>query len=215
MAAEQRARKERKGNADKRRRQILDAVYRSVVRHGLARTTLATIADEAGLSQGVAVFYFKTKNGVLSEALRDLYETYTTHWQNALAEAEPDPVCQLAAIIAADFAPVVCNPSTLSVWFAFWGEQKFIPQYAEITAQFSTGRTRALLDIFTQLVPGDEARARDLAEWVDTLTDGYWQNQQLLPESFDPERAKHATLRFLCAVLPDYAERLEACWTES
>lgn len=209
--SELRARKERKGNADKRRRQILDAVYQSVVTHGLARTTLATIAEEAGLSQGVAVFYFKTKNGVLSEALRDLYEAYTTHWQTALREADPDPVCQLVAVISADFDPKVCNPSTLSVWFAFWGEQKFIPQYAEITSEFSTGRTKALLDIFIQLVPGDEARARDLAQWVDTLTDGYWQNQHLLPERFDPDHDLQATMRFLCAALPDYAERLEAC----
>ena len=54
-----RPRKERKENADKRRRQVLDATYRSIVSHGLAKTTLATVADEAGLSQGVAVFYFK------------------------------------------------------------------------------------------------------------------------------------------------------------
>ena len=210
--AEARPRKERKGNADKRRRQILDAVYRSVVTHGLARTTLATIADEAGLSQGVAVFYFKTKNGVLSEALRDLYETYTAHWQTALADSDPDPVCQLVAVISADFAPNVCNSSTLSVWFAFWGEQKFIPQYADITSEYSTGRTKALLDIFSQLVPGDEARARDLAQWVDTLTDGYWQHQHLIPEDFDADRALQATMRFLCAALPDYAPKLEACF---
>ena len=63
-------RKERKGNADMRRRQILDATLRSIILSGLAKTTLATVAAEADLSQGVAIFYFKSKNGLLSEALR-------------------------------------------------------------------------------------------------------------------------------------------------
>ena len=42
--AEKRPRKERKENADRRRRQLLDAARRSILKNGLARTTLATVA---------------------------------------------------------------------------------------------------------------------------------------------------------------------------
>jgi TetR/AcrR family transcriptional repressor of bet genes len=116
-------RKERKENADKRRQQLLDATLRSIVNNGLSKTTLATVASEAGLSQGVAVFYFKSKTGLLTEALKEQYTRYNDNWAKALAKAGTDPLDQLIALIEADFAPSICNTEALSVWFAFWGEQ--------------------------------------------------------------------------------------------
>ena len=47
----------------------------------------ATVADAAGLSQGVTVFYFKTKQALLAEALRWHYEECPAIWQAALAAA--------------------------------------------------------------------------------------------------------------------------------
>jgi TetR/AcrR family transcriptional repressor of bet genes len=206
----ERPRKERKENADKRRRQVLDATYRSIVTNGLARTTLATVAEEAGLSQGVAVFYFKSKNGLLSEALRDLYHVYEVHWQTAIDSAGSDPAAQLSALVRADFHPNVCNPAILSVWFAFWGEQKFTPQYGEITSEFDENRLRAIRGICANLLPGDAARAANIAEWVDTLTDGYWQNLHLFPDIYDNKSACQSTLDCLAALLPEFADRLQA-----
>ena len=78
MTVETKPRKERKANANKRREQLLNATLRSIAANGLAKTTLATVATEAGLSQGVAVFYFKSKNGLLTEALRSKYQKYET-----------------------------------------------------------------------------------------------------------------------------------------
>ena len=69
-----RPRKERAENAAKRRRQIIEATQRSIVKNGLSGTTLATVSAEAGLSQGVAVFYFKNKQTRRGEALRHQYE---------------------------------------------------------------------------------------------------------------------------------------------
>ncbi|MEM6375648.1 MAG: TetR family transcriptional regulator, partial [Pseudomonadota bacterium] len=85
--AEKKPRKERKENADRRRRQLLDAARRSILQFGLTKTTLATVSREAGLSQGVAVFYFESKGGLLRETLRDLYTTYERLWQNADMQA--------------------------------------------------------------------------------------------------------------------------------
>ena len=208
MTTKSPVRKERKENADMRRRQILDATYRSIVKNGLSKTTLATVADEAGLSQGVAVFYFKSKNGLLSEALRDLYQIYHEHWQTALAEAGDDPAVLLAAIVRADFDPRICNAQTLSVWFAFWGEQKFTPQYADITREYDNKRTVAIQAICARLFPDEPERALNVAEWVDTLTDGYWQHLHLTRDSLDVPRAQAGAVRFLCAFLPDHAETI-------
>ncbi|NRB34856.1 MAG: TetR family transcriptional regulator C-terminal domain-containing protein [Rhodobacteraceae bacterium] len=191
-----RPRKERKENADKRRRQLLDAARRSIIANGLARTTLATVSEQAGLSQGVAIFYYKSKNGLLTAVLEDLYQAYQDHWRAALQAAGPNPSQQIEALLEADFAPEVCNPDTLSVWFAFWGEQKFTPQYAAITERFDRARADALQDVFARLGHAS-ARAEDLANWMDGLTDGYWQKLHLFPEH-EPHADAHASaLRFL------------------
>lgn len=73
------------------KRQLLDAARRSILHHGLGRTTLATVADEAGLLQGIAVFYFNSKASLLTETLRDLHESYKAHWMGALEAAGPSP----------------------------------------------------------------------------------------------------------------------------
>jgi TetR/AcrR family transcriptional repressor of bet genes len=208
IAQEQAAkpRKERKENADMRRRQLLDAARRSVIQHGLTRTTLATVAAEAGLSQGVAVFYFKSKGGLLVETLRAQYQSYADTWQAALAGAPEEPEPRLRALVAADFAPHVCDADALALWFAFWGEQKFTPQYADISAEFDAGRNaeiRALCRTLFSGVPQDQAHR--IAEWIDTLTDGYWQNLHLHPQKFDAETGLARTYAFIDDMIRLYA----------
>jgi len=199
-------RKERKGNADMRRRQILDATFRSIVANGLAKTTLATVATEAGLSQGVAVFYFKSKGGLLAEALRDQYQKYEDRWQAKLAKSSQDPATRLRAIIEADFSPDICNSETLSVWFAFWGEQKFTPQYAEVTEEFIARRTNAIGEICGELIPHDQAHAVQVAEWIDSFTDGCWQKLHLFPREYAREQALEMTFGLLRTLFPDKSD---------
>ncbi len=206
-----RPRKERKENADKRRSQILEATCRSIVKNGLFRTTLAAVARETGMSEGTAVFYFKTKNGLLLAALRRHYEAYDAHWQKALSKAADDPVAQMVTVIRAGFDPAICNSEALAIWFAFWGEQKFTPQYAETIREFDLRHSEVMQGFCARLLPDDAELAGNLAEWIGTLTDGYWQHLHLYGDEFNAKDAFAGTMKFLCAQLPDHAVRLKAC----
>ena len=135
LLQERRPRRERADNAARRRAQILDATIESIVRHGLSATTLATVADAAGLSQGVTVFYFKTKQALLAEALRWHYEEYRAVWRAALDAAPDDPVQRILALVRADFDPAICNRRTLTLWHAFWGEATARPLFAAISEE--------------------------------------------------------------------------------
>ncbi|MFX0544433.1 TetR family transcriptional regulator C-terminal domain-containing protein [Roseovarius sp. S1116L3] len=200
-------RKERKENADKRRQQLLDATWRSIAQNGLARTTLATVAAQAELSQGVAVFYFKSKAGLLTEALRDQYQRYQATWEQALEDAGNDPKDRLIALIRADFDPSICNPEALSIWFAFWGEQKFTPDYAAISAQFDAARNDAVRKACAALMQGaPKEDISRIAEWIDTLSDGYWQRMHVLPESYDPKAGLRETLLLVERLVPEMAD---------
>lgn len=206
-----RPRKERVENAAKRRRQLIEATTRSIVDVGLAKTTLATVSAESGLSQGVVVFYFKNKDQLFAEVLRHHYEIYQAHWQAALGGAGDDPVEQLAALMRADFDPAVCNAETLVVWHAFWGEASARPRYAEICKQFEKTRSEAMRGVCSQLLEAagrSTADAEEVGAGIDSLTDGLWLRLYLSDGSLSPADGLAMTIKFVSTLFPDHADRL-------
>jgi len=204
-----RPRKERAGNAARRRRQIIDATIRSVVRNGLAGTTLATVSAEAGLSQGVAVFYFQNKQTLLGEVLRHHYEIHQETWQRALADASDRPIDRVIALIRADFDPRIFDAESLVIWHAFWGEAGARPLYAQISGKYDDARFAAMRDACTGLLAGSDRPAAGvvaLATGIDALTDGLWLRAYLSAETMDREGALAITAQFLAAAIPEHAE---------
>ena len=59
-------------------------------KQGLSQTTLARIAERAGVSQGNVVFHFQNKETLLEQTLRHLSEEYRANWLDALDKAAPD-----------------------------------------------------------------------------------------------------------------------------
>jgi TetR/AcrR family transcriptional repressor of bet genes len=206
--AEPRIRKERTENAARRRGQLVDAALRSIVKNGLTGTTLATVAKEAGLSQGVAVFYFQTKEWLLAAALERHYERYQANWQSAREAAPEAPAARLCALVAADFAPQVCAREAQIVWHAFWGEASARPLYNQIAARFDTARSEALEEETRALLvelKRDPGEARALAAGIEALTDGLWLQLYLASGVTDPAEARAVTRRFLAALFPERA----------
>lgn len=207
-----RPRRERAGNAAKRRRQIIDATLRSVVRHGLAGTTLATVSEEAGLSQGVAVFYFGTKQTLLVEALKALYGEYKELVDAELAKAGDDPVLRIAALVRADFDARVCNSKALAVWHAFWGEANARPLYAQAAAEGDEERQREMEDACAGLLEAngrDPAEAAAVSTIIDALIDGLWLQIYLSPDPVDLAEMQGIVVRALAAHFPEVAEELK------
>ncbi len=119
-------------------------------------TTIATVAQEAGLSQGIINLHFRTKERLLTETLRYLSDEY----RNACSEAPPmrqarrrSPGCWRwwTSISAAD----ICTRDKLAVWFAFWGERKFRPTYRRICA----ARDKSYDDMVRNLCARSASRA--------------------------------------------------------
>ena len=55
--------------AKDRHQEILDAAARVITDRGLAETRISDIADQAGVSPGLILYYFESKDRLLSEAL--------------------------------------------------------------------------------------------------------------------------------------------------
>ena len=205
-------RRERAENAARRRRQMIEATLRSVARNGLAATTLATVSQEAGLSQGVAVFYFESKQRLLAEALRFHYEAYRLTWQSRLDRVSGDAMDRLIELVAADFDPAVFNPQALAVWHAYWGQATAKPIYAEIAGEFDSERGAAVREACADLLAG-RRNAPDpeaVATGIDGLTDGLWLRAYLAPRWPETAAMLHPVCTFLATLFPEHAARIEA-----
>ena len=197
--------KRRTAPPEERREQLIVATIRCVADRGLADTTIATVAQEAGLSQGIVNLHFRSKDGLLTETLRYLADEYRTACHAAAAIGEASPVDGLLAMVELDFRRTICSRDKLAVWFAFWGERRFRPTYRRICAE----RDRSYDDMvrvmcakicesggYTGVEPGL------VADGLSALTDGLWLDLLVRPESMSRERAKQISLSYLADVFP-------------
>ena len=72
--------------SDARRKQILRAAVRVISDRGLCDTRIADIAERAGASAALVIYYFGTKDRLLAEALAYSEEAFYHHAARELAE---------------------------------------------------------------------------------------------------------------------------------
>ena len=192
---------------EERREQLILAAIRSVSHLGLADTTIATVAQEAGLSQGIINLHFQSKDGLLTETLRYLADEYMNACREAAAAADISPVAGLEAMVELDFRRGICARDKLAVWFAFWGERKFRPTYRRICAERDKSYDDMVRAMCRRLCeqgdyPGVEPDL--VADGLSALTDGLWLDLLVRPDSMSRELAKRITLSYLADAFPKH-----------
>ena len=200
-------------NTARRRRQLIEAAIDSIVEHGFAATTLAKVSAAAGLSQGTAVFYFKTKEALLEETLRYHNETYRRVWQAALARAGDDPIDRLMALVFADLDPEICTPRNLALWISFWGEAGARPRFAEICDAFDGEREavlRRLCEAVRETMAGPDWSVGALMKALDTMMDGLWVRMHISPDYLSTADGRLLLARLLASVFPGRADGIMA-----
>jgi len=126
----------RKASREFRRQQFIDATIATLARVGFSRATLTEVAATAGLSHGLIIFHFQTKEKLLTETLQYMAREYRDNWVKALAAAPKTPAAQMDALIRADFTDAICAPDRLAAWSALWAEAQSRPIYQENCAEF-------------------------------------------------------------------------------
>ncbi len=190
-----------------RREQLIEATIRSVARHGLADTTIATVAREAGLSQGIINLHFRSKGGLLTDTLRYLADEYRSVCQEAAAAAEVSPVAGLQAMVDLDFRRNICARDKLAVWFAFWGERKFRPTYRRICAERDKSYDDMVRVMCARLCEQGDYPNVDpalVADGLSALTDGLWLDLLVRPESMSRDLARRIALSYLADAFPHH-----------
>jgi TetR/AcrR family transcriptional repressor of bet genes len=188
-----------------RRQQLIEATIDGIARKGFADVKIADVAEAAGLSVGIVNFYFKSKDALLIATLKHLIEDYEQHVRETLARAGKSVATQIDAMIEADFARTHANRKYVTVWYAFWGETRWRPEFSKLCADLSTSFHVSTTETFQQLIdeggyPGLDAAL--VARGFNAMIDGLWLDMLINPKQTDREAAKASVRTFLAALFP-------------
>lgn len=199
-------RRGRKASREIRRMQLIDATIDSLARRGYSETTLADVADGAGLSRGIVNFHFESKDKLLVATLQFMADEYAAHWRAAIDKAGEDPAARIAALVAADFDRTVCNRRKLAAWCAFWGEAKSRPTYQALCG----GRDRTYQETVIRLcgdLIADGGYALDptkTAMALNAMLEGMWLRLMIESEHMTREQAHASAKAMLAALFPKH-----------
>lgn len=188
-----------------RRVQLIEATIASIAKRGFAETTLAHVADGAKLSRGIVNFYFRSKEELLVETLRHMAQEYEAFWKTAVAKAGPTPADKLDAMIEADFHPVAASRKHVTVWYAFWGEARWRPDYLRLCSALSDSyfaQTRELCQAIIEAGGYADVEAAAVARGLNAMIDGLWLDILINPEGVDRAEAKRTCRVFLARFFP-------------
>lgn len=197
--------KRRTAPKETRQLQLIRATIRSIAKHGLSTTTMATVSSEAGLSQGIINLHFQSKERLLVETLRYVADEYKTTWERALNCGGGSSMEKLTALVGVDFEKSVCQRNKLAVWFAFWGETKSRPTYRKICNERDREYREVLTGLCSDIIRDGayiEIKAESVAYGLSAMSEGLWLDLLISPATITPERAQGICMDYLKNVFP-------------
>jgi AcrR family transcriptional regulator len=189
------------GTADQRREQMLHAALEVISERGYADTRIADVAERAGVSPALVIYYFKTKDQLLTEAIRYLDNIWYADGQRRMTEL-PTAAERIEEIVAMSCLPEAdAEPrSSWRLWLDFWALAACNAEVAGLR-QKDDERWRDMIGSVVR--SGQEAgefRTLDpdnFAILLCSLLDGLAIQIALNDPVVDPERAFQLCMRFI------------------
>ena len=189
-----------------RKVQLMEATIDCIAARGFADLTLADVAKTAGLSVGIVNFYFRSKDVLLIETLRHLVADYVQQTNENIRNAGTTAAAQIEAMIESDFHRTIANRKRVTVWYAFWGETRWRPEFLKICQQLSDSFHEETRAAFTRLIAegGYSNIDADLvARGFDAMIDGLWLDMLINPKAVERDAAKLVVRTFLAGIFPN------------
>ena len=121
-----------------RRLALLKAAFREVAEKGFSEVTLDDIARRAGVSKGVTLYYFDSKEDLFRELFAWLIDSIHARMREAVA-AEEDPVAKLKALVALIFPSPSKNRAFFRAFVDFSGLAARHDAFRSINQRFYAG----------------------------------------------------------------------------
>ncbi len=192
------------GTADQRREQMLRAAVEVMVERGYSESRIADVAERAGTSPALVIYYFKTKDQLLTEAIRFAEDLWYEDGTERMAEI-PTAAARLEEIVAMSCLPEEDEtPDSWVLWLDLWAQALRHPEVGSVRQKFDE-RWRQL--IYSLVVQGQEAGEfgpvdpADFALLLSALMDGLAIQIALGDPSVDEAKAYELTMVFAASQL--------------
>jgi AcrR family transcriptional regulator len=110
----------RRASGSVRRSEIIAAAYSIAAARGLDGLTVRRVAAKAGVSTGLVLFHFETKEQLVIALLDWLLETTTVLHVTEHIERIASPVDRLLALLEQEMARLSSEPRRIRLFFEFW-----------------------------------------------------------------------------------------------
>lgn len=164
----------RKSLAKERRAQILDAFYRCITKQGLHKASIREIAREAGVQPSILHHYFKDRDEMIEELVKDTVEKISVQY---LAEIDryKDPRVRFNKAVDFLFGPDMINKEGFGFFYDCWAEarrnRKVHGSFTKLYHRFRQAIIHILIE--TNKSAGlSPAELRELATIVVAIQDG-------------------------------------------
>lgn len=146
-----------------RERSLISSAYRVITRQGGHRTSLQDIAEDAGVSKGLLLYHFKSKDAVLITTMRWALLRTADRIRSRLAEADGDPRQAVHALIDAVFVGARQNRDFYLLYLDLIEHSARAPSFSELSAM-----TKEIINgLYAEILRDGAARGAFVVDDVD------------------------------------------------
>ncbi|HUC58654.1 MAG TPA: TetR family transcriptional regulator C-terminal domain-containing protein [Streptosporangiaceae bacterium] len=193
------------GIADQRRRQMLTAALDVISERGFADTRIADIAERIGISPALIIYYFKTKDQLLTEAIRHYEDTWYAEGKRRM-DALPTAAARIEEFVAMNLLPDSDDEleSDWQLWLEFWVQAARNPGVAVLRQKSDERWREALVSLVRSGQSNGEFASLDPHPFsivVSSLLDGLTIQIALDDPVVDPVSAFELSMQFIAEKL--------------
>jgi TetR/AcrR family acrAB operon transcriptional repressor len=190
------------------REQLLDAAERVFRARGVAGSTLAQVAAEAGVTRGAVYWHFRDKSDLYAAMCERATLPLETMLEDAGATRHADPLATLRELALAALARLACDARAQAVFDVMFHKSERTADVASVGERERRDRCNCLLQVERVLIQAVEKR--QLAPDTDTALaaramhayiEGIMDQWVLDPDAFDLAAAAPALIDSLLAGL--------------
>jgi len=198
-----------------RHREILDAAARVITERGLAETRISDVAEAAGVSPGLILYYFESKDRLLSEALtyaNDQFFLRMSRETRRIPSAK-EQLRHLIDLSVPGYQPEYGKLDEWALWIEVWVRALRDPQMAKDREVLDQRWRQSIADIVRagqasgEFGPGD---AEEVALRLGSLIDGLAIQVIMNDSQVSPERMHRACMEVAASLMGFELEPAEA-----
>jgi AcrR family transcriptional regulator len=162
--------------ADGRREQLLEAALSVIAERGFPETRIADVAASAGTSPALVIYYFKTRDQLLTEAIRLSEDRWYAEGTARIALI-PTAAGRLEELVAMTCMPEQeGDPVSWLIWLDLWAQSARHPEVAAVRQEFDEHWRRTIVELVLEGQRDGEFAtidADDFAVTLSSLLDGF------------------------------------------